>query len=92
MRLSVALMAAAALMLGGTGTTLAQVKATGDTEAAHVPNRVEADQPKGSKAYAYVRGHRHMEIRREPPGGLIQDRGMRESTGKQPESLVPLNK
>jgi hypothetical protein len=91
MRKSVGLMASAvAVLLGGNPLAAAPLE-NRDEIVVHVPNRLQAQEhQRGHKPYAYVRGA-HREISREPPGGLVQDRGLRESVGRQPESLAPLN-
>jgi hypothetical protein len=91
MRKSLVMIATAATVLLG-GAPLASAQTNGDQTVVHVPQRLQAQQHrKGSSAYGYVRGH--TDTRREPAGGLIQDKGYREGVnGQHGDSLVPLNR
>lgn len=89
MKKSVVMIATAAAMLMG-GVSFASAQSNGDQTVVHVPQRLQAQQHhRGASAYA--RGH--TDTRREPAGGLIQDKGYREGVnGQHGNSLVPLNK
>jgi hypothetical protein len=57
------------------GPTLASAATNGDETAIVHPNKHH---------------HRHhTQLKREPPGGLIQDRDERSSNGKNPEAIAP---
>jgi hypothetical protein len=87
---TVLIASAVAVLLGGNPLAAAPL-GTNDEVVVHVPNRLQAQEhQRGHRSYAYDR-RAHKEIRREPPGGLIQDRDFRESVGRQPESLRPVN-
>jgi hypothetical protein len=90
MRKSIVLMASAVVVLLGNPLAAAPMD-NRDEVVVHVPNRLQAQEhQRGHRSFAYDR-RAHKETRREPPGGLIQDRDFRESVGRQPESLRPAN-
>jgi hypothetical protein len=43
------------------------------------------------KSHKHNATRHHAQTRREPPGGLIQDRDERSSNGKDPNALTPAN-